>query len=139
MKTEIQIISIKINPGQEMDVTPVECPICLGERAPDVALACGHMFCKSCIDAHTTSCEGGWGCPMTRRKIKATCPMCRGEDVTDHPTGDRLKAAIQDQVNGNLNIINKSIAFTRAGNAADWSPVSGETDWSKVTRIQVHC
>ena len=126
-----------------MDVCPEQCSICFGEYAPEVVLKCGHVFCKTCIGHHKESCREGWDCGVGeydnfQTDITAKCPVCRSGDVTEYPIGDRLKAAIQDQVNGNLSIINKSIAFTRAGNAAHWSPVSGETDWSKVTRIKVH-
>ena len=110
-----------------MDVVPEEspeqCPICY-DHGPEVVLGCGHMFCKTCIGNHKKSCRQGWNCGIGQweniQKIKATCPMCRGEDVTEHPIGDHLKAAIQKQVDKNPHIENKNIAYTRADGVAIW-------------------
>ena len=119
-----------------MEVVPEQCPICFGEDAPEVALACGHMFCKHCMDSYKQSCNEGWGCYGI---ITATCPCCRSGNAQERPVGDRLKASIQTQVDDNLSLANKKIVFTKAAEDARWSPTSDETDWSKVTRIKVHC
>lgn len=128
--------------GQEMDVDPIQCPICY-DNVPDVVLQCGHLFHGSCVDKYTTSCFKGWDvgdgiydCHLT---FDPVCPVCRNKNVEKFPIGDGLQKAIQKQVDDNFLINIKRIAFTRAGNAAEWSPVSGETDWSKVTRVKLHC
>ena len=123
-----------------MDVVPEECPeecpICY-DKAPQVALPCGHMFCQACIGNHKKACQEGLGLDYYG-PITATCPLCRASNVQESPVGDRLKAAIQKQVDDNLSLANKNIAFTSAADDARWSPLSATTDWSKVTRIKVH-
>ncbi|XP_078469232.1 tripartite motif-containing protein 14-like [Lampetra planeri] len=47
----------------------LSCPVCLELFAMPVGLACGHTFCKACVEAHWASggqCEGG----------AFTCPVC---------------------------------------------------------------
>ena len=46
-----------------------ECPICMAQADPAVALRCGHAFHAECI--------GRWVAAASR-KSRATCPMCRG-------------------------------------------------------------
>jgi hypothetical protein len=45
-----------------------ECPICMAQADPAVALRCGHAFHAECI--------GRWVAAASR-KSRATCPMCR--------------------------------------------------------------
>ena len=123
--------------GQSMTVdASLECAICQEPHASSlgglVILPCKHTFCREAIEA--------WA---SRQGANVSCPTCRlpieSRNATTVSSGDilrdRVRQSIQHQVDDNLQLLNKTIAFVKCHSDSDWAPVSADTDWTKVTQV----
>lgn len=72
------------------DLTPdFACPVCLQWFREPVALPCGHLYCRACI-------ETVWGAP----KIKLSCPQCRKQFPEKRYTPCKLLGTLIHRIRG---------------------------------------
>jgi len=104
-----------------------ECPICsefMDTLTSSMLTKCGHVFCSHCIGAQNVSstCDNA-------------CPTCKQTDLTTLSINEYFKNAIEEQLQSNNDIANKSIAATSADGGQTWLKVSEHTDWAKVDKV----